>query len=699
MKNRLLWGSGLALCAHALASPLAFAQSTTPALADVIVVTGERAASPADLSVRPDATPLEGADITLAIARTPGAARIGNGPLSGQVQYRGLFGERLNLRVDGQRFASGGPNLMDPVFHYAPAALVDAIIIDRGVSPVSEGPGLGGGADAKFKKIDFNDGSSADFGFDVTASARSVDESYAIGGIVGAASDSWRFNILGAWEEGDDTEFPGGVIASTSFERAVFGAAAGMKVGDHTLALDYRRQQTGPSGNPPFPMDIRFFDTDFASARYEGAFDGATVEASFAYADVRHGMNNFDLRPSPPPMRARETFADAKTLSGDLSVTVGFLGGDLELGGDGDWSDHNVRITNPNNPGFFIGNLPAIEISRIGGYAEWNGAAGPVMGEIGVRIDRHDAEASEAAVGPALPMGPRILAGAFNNAGRTWDDVTVDAAMRLWTAPRGGVSWRLTLARKTAAPSYLHRFGWLPTGASGGLADGNIYVGDLDLNVEQAWIAEVGADYRTASAYMRPTIYVRIIDDFIQGVPFDATPGVIDSPVEMVANINGDPTPLRFANVDARIFGADIDAGYDFNGPLRIDAVASWARGERRDIDDNLYRIAPPNLTTGLTWEAPQWSVTFEGRGVATQDRLSVTNSEERTAGYVIANLYGEWQVRDGVKLSAGVENIFNREYEDHLAGYNRVAGSDVALGSRLPGAGRGAFIRISASR
>ena len=119
-------------------------------------------------------------------------------------------------------------------------------------------------------------------------------------------------------------------------------------------------------------------------------------------------------------------------------------------------------------------------------------------------------------------------------------------------------------------------------------------------------------------------------------------------------------------------------------------------RGERRDIDDDLYRIAPPSLTAGLTWEGANWSTTLETRAVAEQDKVSVTNLEAETPGYVTLSLYGDWQVNEGVRLSAGVENLLDQVTRDHLSGYNRNAWSDVAVGTRLPGAGRGAFIRLS---
>jgi iron complex outermembrane recepter protein len=691
---RLLSGAALL----ALGAP-AFAQSAEPALQDVIIVTGTRLDPATETALNPDAAPLRGGDITYLTARTPGGARIGNGELSGQMQYRGLFGERLNLRVDGQRFASGGPNLMDPVFHYAPAPLVAAVVIDRGVSPVSAGPGLAGGADAVFKRVDFAQGDEVRFGYDVTVGGRSVNDSLSTGGVAGLASDSWRVNVLGAWEEGDDTKFGDGVIGGTAFERGVYGLSAGARTDLGEFTLDLRRQNTGPSGNPPFPMDIQFFDTDFARLGYAKDFGDVVLEASVHYTDVAHLMDNFSLRPAPMPMTQRATFADATTQGGELSVSFPAFGGDLNLGIDGEQVEHDVTITNPNNAGFFVTPFPGVEMDRFGGFAEWSGTVGEVNAQLGLRVDRNGYDAGEASLGPALPMGPRMLAAAFNDAERSGDDTTVDAVARFWTPERDGLSWRATLAHKQQMPGYIQRYGWLPINASGGLADGNIYVGDLTLEPETAWIAEAGFDYASANAYLRPTVFVRQIDDFIQGVAFDATVGVADTPVEMVASMNGDPTPLRWANVDARLYGFDLDGGYDLEGPLRLDGVFSYVRGERRDIDDNLYRVAPPNLTVGLTWETDVWSATFETRAVADQDEVSRTNSEEVTDSYVVLSAYVAWAAREGVTLSAGFENLLDEVYRDHLAGYNRNGSGDVPVGERIPGAGRGAFVRLSLSR
>tara|TARA_R110000868_G_scaffold86206_3_gene241850 strand:+ start:10499 stop:12595 length:2097 start_codon:yes stop_codon:yes gene_type:complete len=694
--SSILLNSASVLALALLSATTAFAQADAP-LTDVITVSGHALATDTTDSVDPATLRPSGPDAAGLVARLPGAALVGNGALSGQVQYRGLSGARINVRVDGQTFASGGPNLMDPPLHYAPIALVDRIEVDRGVSPVRSGPGLAGGVNAVFKHIDFTQTADWALSYDLTAAARSADDSYSAGGLVGMANDRVRIELLGSREAGGDIEFPGGIIGGSEHERLVYGAGLGFRAGAHEFGLELRRQETGPTGNPPFAMDIRYFDTDFARATYHGRWDGFDLNAHLETAEVSHGMNNFSLRPAPAMAAMyRETLAAARTVSGGADAVFDALGGSLRIGVDGEHAEHNVTITNPNNASFFLNALPGITMERSGAFAEWTGALGQWNAELGLRADRHTAEAGTASVGAAVPAMPAMLAMGFNASNRNQDDTTFDAVARLWRPLSDSTTLRLTLARKTRAPGYVERFAWLPTEASGGLADGNTYVGDINLVPETAWIAEAGLDWASGSAYARPTLFYRRVDDYIQGVPYDATPGVINTPVEMVSAMNGDPTPLRFANVDAELWGLDLDFGTRIDAHWRLDGVASLVRGERRDINGHLYRVAPPSLALAATYEARDWSASLETIAVNEQSRVSAANSEAATPGYVLVNLTGNWAISDHVSLTAGIENLLDQDYDQHLAGYNRNSGSDVRLGERLPGTGRSFGLRLN---
>ena len=675
-------------------------EPAVPAVQDVIVVTGFRITTNVTIEehVSPEQAPLLGPDAASLVARLPGAALVDNGSISGQVQYRGLFGPRAPVAIDGAAVASGGPNLMDPPLHYAPMPLVERIEVDRGVAAVSRGPGMGGGMNVILKGVDFASGHEIEYEAETMASVRSVDGSYAVGGVAGGASESRRFQLLFSREEGGDIAFSGGDIPNSHHERTVYGLGGGLASGDHAVSLDYRRLDTGPTGNAALAMDIEHVETDVARLAYEGMAGDIAIDAALGWTDVSHGMDNFSQRPNPDPMRHRYTVATANTVSAELTVGFEALGGDLELGIDREEAEHDVLISNPDNAAFFLGSLPDISIERTGAYAQWEGVILSLESELGIRADWHSDDAGLARTGAAVPAGAQMLAGMFNMADRAHDDTTVDAVARFWRHTDGPLTWRLTLAHKTRMPSYVERYAWLPTGASGGLADGNTYVGDLHLEPETADSIEAGFDWRGESGYLRPTVFYRRVDDFIQGVAYDATPGVIDTPVEMVSMMNGDATPLRFANVDAEFFGVDADFGWQLSGAWRIDGVASLVRGDRRDIDEPLYRMAPARLLIDLTYEQADWSVSLESQFVAEQDRVSATNSEQATDGYAVFGANLDWYARDNVLVTLGIENLSDETYERHLSGYNRVAGGDVAVGDRLPGQGRGAYARVSAA-
>lgn len=685
-----------------VATAFAAVAATCPALAqtsdqtdgNLIIVTAQRTTA-LNLDREADEELATGPDAAAFIARQPGMALVDNGALSGQVQMRGLFGERILLRVNGQHFATGGPNAMDPAMHYAPMALIERVEIARGASPVRDGPGFGGGVNAVLKQARFGNAGTLSPQVDISVQYRSVDDSVAAGGMVGLANDRVRFGAIASWEKGDDMRFPRGRVGGTGFERAVYGVHAGFQTGSGEISLEYRRQDTGRSGNPPFAMDIIYFHTDFLRAGFEGELaSDLTLEAHVDYSGVEHRMNNFTQRPAPAIAATRQSDTYADTMGAGLSLRFGSIDRHVRIGSDFEAIDKGFMLYNPLSPTFFIHPLDRARSDRIGAFAEASAALGVVDAELGLRVDRHGASTEVPRFGPGVPMGPANLARTFAKADREWSGTSIDAALRL-SADFGDVTPRFTLAHKTRAPSLVERFAWLPTEASGGLADGNIYVGSPALKIEKAWLFEAGFDWNAETAYARPLVYYRRLDDFIQGVPFDVTPGVLDTPVETVSSASGDATPLRFANVDAEIYGADIAFGTRLVGPLRLDGVASYVRGKRRDIHDNLYRIAPANARLALAWEAKSWSLTAEALAVAKQHKVSATNGEVSSKGYLTFNLFGYWIMRDGLRLDVGVENLFGKYYVEHLAGYNRNSGSDIALGARLPGTGRSGFIRL----
>jgi iron complex outermembrane receptor protein len=126
-----------------------------------------------------------------------------------------------------------------------------------------------------------------------------------------------------------------------------------------------------------------------------------------------------------------------------------------------------------------------------------------------------------------------------------------------------------------------------------------------------------------------------------------------------------------------------------------VDGIVSYVRGKRVDIDDDLFRIAPLNAVVDLSYRRERWSAAVEGVFYAAQEEVSTTNGEEESPGYALLNLYGQYTFpKQGLTLSAGIENVLDKTYRPHLNGINRVLNSDVAVGERIPGDGINGFVQ-----
>ena len=157
---------------------------------------------------------------------------------------------------------------------------------------------------------------------------------------------------------------------------------------------------------------------------------------------------------------------------------------------------------------------------------------------------------------------------------------------------------------------------------------------------------------------------------------------------------------VGFSNINAQLYGVDFDGGYRITDHWRFDAGLNYVRGERvGSVSDNLYRIAPLNGRTQVTFEHSGWMAAVEGVYYASQDKVSEFNEEKTTPGYAIMNVRTSYQPYDGVLIALGLENAFDRETFNHLGGLNRVRDNpDLAPNSRIPLHGRNVYTTLSLS-
>ena len=638
-------------------------------------------------------------DVAQLLKKAPGANVNSNGPLTGIAQYRGMFGPRIATSLNGAQLAPSGPNWMDPPISYAVGGQLESLEIYRGIVPVSVAQeAIGGAIDARANRGQFTDSEDFELAGRIIGSAQSVNEGYQLNTALYASNDQHRFKLAAMTESGDDAEFPDGDITPTEYERQRYDLGYGFRSGNHTLQLDYGYNDTGDSGTPALPMDIETIEGDLYNLAYRFELPSdLAIDVKLYGSELDHTMTNYKLRQSPPAANWRRNTANSDNLGFKLLTTMNDDAGQWRFGFDGFGAEHDSDIDNPNNPMFFVKNFNSAERTVLGTFLErqqdfsenWSA-------EFGLRYNRVEMDADEVDGTPAMMMRPAMmLRDDFNNADRKQDDNNVDLVAKVWYQYSDTLSWYAGVAQKHRSPSYQERYLWLPLEATGGLADGYTYTGNIKLDPERSSQVEFGLDFSTASLTLSPRIFYNKVDDYIQGTPSEVAPAVLFVRMMNVTNGSSNADPLQFNNVDAELYGFDMDWTWQLNQRWTASGLVNHVRGKRDDINDNLYRIAPPNATFRLNYATAKWGAGVESVVYAKQNDVSETNGEKKTSGYGIINLNASWQATSNLQVALGVDNVFDRNYSDHLGGYNRAPNKDIALRDRLPGYGVNAFARV----
>ena len=628
-------------------------------------------------------------DVAEALSRLPGANRNQNGRLSGIAQYRGMFGDRVSVSIDGFGVIGGGPNSMDPSLSYVSPMITGQLTLERGIPGVATAPeSIGGHVDAVINRGDFSSGGRFDVSGMAGARYANNGDTASLAGRLTAANRAHRFSLVGQADRADDLATPEARIVPSKLSRDRLDMSYAYRDDRNDFQVFAGSLKTDDTGTPALAMDIRYIDSRLYGATFgRQVLPDLNLRAKIGYNDVDHVMDNFSLRPSPDsPMQYRQNRAVGDGFV--FALESGYAMGDFSLtaGVDGRFASHDSLITNPNSGMFFINNFNDVERDVVSAFAAIARESADSGWEFGLRYVDVAADAGDVAVGGLMDMmgvSAGQLAQAFNAADRNLSFGNLEAVFKYSRRVSRDVTVNVDVGTKTRAPSYQELYLWLPLQATGGLADGRNYIGNLDLAAERSNEIALGIDWSGDRFSISPQAYFRDVRDYIQGVPATVMPA------NMLATMMSGSRALQFDNVEAEIYGLDIGWRYSLTERLGVEGSASYTRGRRTDVTDNLYRLPPPNASIALNLVDGAWSLRGEAIAYDRQDRVSAYNGEQATAGYGVVNAAFSWNASRRVRFDVEASNLFNRGYQDHLAGVNRVMDVDIPPGERLWGAER----------
>lgn len=637
-------------CALLLTSPAFAADDAAPAaehkLHDV-VVTAVHDHSPVQVVADPKQPrqPVPASDAADYLKTIPGFSAIRSGGSNSDPVFRGQFGSRLPLLTNGTQLLGACPGRMDAPSSYISPETYDALTVVKGPQTVVWGPG----ASAGVVRFDREPPAFAEPGVRfraslLGASAGRNDQTADLE----AGNAQMYVRVTANHSHSQDYHDGSGQRVPSGWDKWNTDVALGFTPDAHTLLELSAGAGNGQARYGGRGMDGTQFKRDSWGLRFEKRHLTpwlAKLQAQLYGNRADHVMDNFTLRPFTPGggmSMAMASNVRRDTEGARVAATLQWQPDwQLEAGLDAQRSPHDKRSGTPSQPYDGKPWLRDAKFENLGAFAElsWQAQAG-TRWVGGLRLDRAQAWRY------AAPSGMGGMAPAAGTDQRT------RPAM-----PSGFVRWEHQLAPQGALVyaglGHVQRFPdyWeLISPGNSAASAGNAFA---TLRPEKTTQLDVGAQWKGTDWQLWTSAYLGQVRDYIL---FDYT---------------GMRSAVR--NVDARTAGLELGGsqrlgmGWTAQGTLAY----SWGRNTSDGLP--LPQMPPLEARLGLEYAQGPWSAGGLWRLAAAQRRYAIGQGNVvgrdlgPSAGFGVLSLHAGYRVNERLKVAAGVDNLLNKTYAEHL--------------------------------
>lgn len=618
---------------------------------DAIVITAVAPSSPLTIVTDPKAPrqPLPASDGTDYLKTIPGFSAIRNGGTNGDPVLRGMFGSRLNVLTNGTSMPGACPARMDAPSSYISPENFDKLTVVKGPETVIWGPGASAGTvrfDRETKRF--------------TEPGVRFDASF-IGGSFGrndqtadmtAGNETFYARITANHSQSQDYKDGSGKTVPSRWDKWNTDLTLGFTPDADTLFEVTAGTGDGETRYAGRSMDGSQFKRESFGARLEKRNISEIIkkiEAQVYYNYADHVMDNFTLR-TPDPMSAMSTgmagAVDRATWGGRLAGTLR-LGENLDVIAGADWQESRHRDRSGTDTDSYR-NYPWVkdaQFSNIGVFTEATWHLNELDRVIaGARVDKASAKDFRDTTGMMGMANP--------TAGERRND----------TLPSGFLRYEHDMADMPATfyaglghvqrfPDYWELFS-PDSGPDGSV---NAFQG---IRPEKTTQLDIGMQYKTESFEAWISGYAGYVQDFIL---FNYTSG----------GMMGSSSSAR--NVDATIMGGELGASYKLNPQWQVGSTLAYAWGRNKSGGGALPQIPPLEMRMTAAYDNGTWSAGALWRLVAAQHRVSVNQGNvvgkdfSTSAGFGTLALHAGYNFSKRVKLTIGVDNVFDKTYSEHL--------------------------------
>ena len=604
------------------------------------------------------------------------AARKGGHGLDPQI--RGQQYSQLNVLLDGAKIAGGCPNRMDPPTSYSEIASYDIVKVIRGVKSLTHAAGgTGGTLVLQRSRPEFDPNSPVQGEFSV---GKSNLMHYDAHGELTAVSEQGYVVIQGAQKEANNYQDGNGDTVDASYRTRQGHIDLGWTPNrHHHLKLSAEQSRTEDALYPGAMMDAPETEGNTLRLQYEGRDLNDTVrdvDVSIYRSTVDHTMNNYDLRTPPSPMMLRETPTETETQGAKIQFTSKMAKTTLDYGVQIESINKQATLFNRNNDASLNLMWPDVTNTTKSVFAETTTDLNSQTQVIaGVRFDDVHAKADDAHdspdfTGTAMMPVNNTPSAVYARAHQDYDGETDanesnwNGVLRMEQSFADTYQWYLGASRTMRTADATERFisKWgknMKTGTQ------TAWVGNPNLDPETHNQIDLGVSQFTAHFQWHVGVWYDQVNDYILR---DLAVNQYDNGVK--TSLDGKSE--TYVNVDAQLYGLDMDGSMALSKQMKVGGQLSLTQGRNTTDDRDIALISAPSGQLFAQWQQNDWHLgsrlNFALEQTNVDEAYSTAAGFDETPAWSTLDVYGGYQINRTFSLQAGVDNVFDHAYYDHLS-------------------------------
>ncbi len=628
------------------------------------------------------------------------ASRMGGHGLDPSI--RGQSQTQLNVILDDAYLHGGCPNRMDPPTSFANIESYDSVRIIQGVETLQYGTGGTGGTILFERGIpEMGTHGKIEVGAGDNAYKSSANAEVSTRGQLGYVR-AFAIN-----KDGSNYKDGNGNTVRASYSTEHHGVIAGLtpKAGERIEVsaekiVTHNALFQGSSMDAPYD-EMNIMRLKYRSSNGFGFVDG--IKADLSYAADEHLMDNYSLaseyvgmlNPKGRPLRqtagsamAMKSPTTSNTLSGKLALTSKLSANtSVDYGLNLQNVNRKADLINVSSNKYVSYNWPNVSTDRIGVFAEaLHKLTNDSRIKAGVRFDKVTADAADInKVGmgsstTAAQMYERVYG--YKGDGKINEDHW-SALARYELDLAKDLTWFTGVSRTMRTADETERFfaNGASVNATGsfGTADSSAWVGNPNLNPEKHIQTDTGLSKQTEQYGWRATVFYDAVEDYILRDQRMVTNGKITT----------------YRNVNASLYGAQLEGYTGFAWNTQLAGGLNYVSSHNDSDNRNIAQTPPLSGYVALNKQAGDLGMgarfRFQDKQTAI-DTLSGLDTQ-KTPAWSVLDLYGSYRINKSVKVMAGVDNVFDHAYFQHVGRTDSLTGNTINLYEP----GRSAWVKLSA--